>query len=296
MSASRLLVKSLRLVVDLKKPRPGAVLVEDGVVAALAEHDAPAPAGAEVIDYGDLALMAGLVDGRARPGETPSFAAGFTAIAPTGTVEPLSKDALVSAAAEGRTAFVSADWSPEAVALAAGLCAETGARVHLAGFADGAALPALKSAKSKGLPLTADVMTRDLTFAAEEKAEGVRPRANRELLWIALRDGVLDMIAPDERPRLPQYALPSAWAGFGVRHGTIPSLSRLMCEVPARLAGLTRKGKLAPGFDADLIAWDPDASFVAKKAPYEGRVLRGVVRSAIAGGKRVYDRAPAVRS
>jgi allantoinase len=64
---------------------------------------------------------------------------------------------------------------------------------------------------------------------------------------------------------------------------------------PARLAGLTAKGRIAPGYDADLCVLAPDQSFMVDPArlhhkhpattPYQGRTLHGVVRSTILRGQ-----------
>ena len=72
-----------------------------------------------------------------------------------------------------------------------------------------------------------------------------------------------------------------------------------MSEGPAKLARLDhRKGKLAPGYDADIIAFDPDAQFVVdesiihhrhKVTPYAGDELHGVVRATYVRGQKVWE-------
>jgi allantoinase len=73
-----------------------------------------------------------------------------------------------------------------------------------------------------------------------------------------------------------------------------------MCSAPARLAGLVgRKGALAPGYDADLVIFDPDATWDVDGAalhhrhpltPYHGRRLHGTVVATWLRGTRVFDR------
>ncbi|HEX3130920.1 MAG TPA: allantoinase AllB, partial [Thermoanaerobaculia bacterium] len=212
----------------------------------------------------------------------------------------------------------------EAIDLLLRLCRETGARIHIVHLATAWALPMLREARQAGLPVTVETCPHYLTFAAEEVPDGaveikcappIRSRENRERLWQALGDGEIDLIASDHSPSPPerkrgsfrdawggiaslQVALPAVWTGARERGFSIPDLTRWMSRNPARLAGLEKKGAIQPGFDADLVIWEPEAAFQVdpaalqhrhKLTPYAGRTLHGAVRRTLVRGRTVYD-------
>lgn len=216
-----------------------------------------------------------------------------------------------------------------AIALMINLCRETGARVHIVHHSSSNSLDLLREARSEGLPITVETCPHYLTFTAEDIGARathfkccppVRERENREKLWEAVADGTIDMIVSDHSPCTPelkkqdtgdfmdawggisalQFSLPVMWTNFRVRGFTLTDLVRLMSEAPAKLAGLDdRKGKLAPGFDADIVVWDPDTAFTVnpelvyhrhKLTPYSGRELYGRVSAVYVRGGLVYDR------
>ncbi len=107
----------------------------------------------------------------------------------------------------------------EAVALLIGLCRETGARTHVVHHSSSDALAALAAAKEEGLPLTVETCPHYLAFASEDIPDGatefkccppIRERENREQLWGALRDGIIDMVVSDHSPCPPSMKLPGA--------------------------------------------------------------------------------------
>lgn len=215
----------------------------------------------------------------------------------------------------------------DAVALLVRLCGDTGARTHVVHHASSDALPLIAWARAAGLPLSAETCPHYLSFAAEDIPDGatafkcappIRERENRELLWQALRDGVLDLVASDHSPCSPslkhqelgdfqqawggisglQLALSVVWTEARARGFTIADVVRWMCAAPAALAGIAgRKGRLAAGADADIVIFDDQATAVVEPArvlhrhkvtPYAGRTLHGVVRSTYLRGQRIW--------
>ncbi|PKN44028.1 MAG: allantoinase AllB [Deltaproteobacteria bacterium HGW-Deltaproteobacteria-17] len=216
-----------------------------------------------------------------------------------------------------------------AIALVADLAHETRCAVHIVHVSAAESLPVIEAARARGVRLSAETCPHYLGFAAEEIPDGatlfkcappIRDAANRERLWEGLRRGTLEMVATDHSPCPPAMKAPesgsfaAAWGGiaslqFGLsavwtearRRGfTIEDVTRWMCERPARLAGLAgRKGRIAPGYDADLVVWNPederviDAGMIEhrhKATPWAGWRLAGVVEMTIVRGRVVYER------
>lgn len=206
---------------------------------------------------------------------------------------------------------------------------EFGFRAHIVHLAAPEAVGILRSARSRGLPITVETCPHYLNFAAEEIPDGatlfkcappIRGRGNREALWQALRDSEIDLIASDHSPSPPegkhadtgdfgrawggiaslQVSLPAAWTATAARGLALADLTRWMCGQPAHLAGLhERKGRIAPGYDADLVIWNPEATFTVNAralhhrhavSAYDGMTLRGVVERTILRGVEVYSR------
>jgi allantoinase len=193
----------------------------------------------------------------------------------------------------------------------------TGARAHILHLSSSDALPMLADTRRDGIRVTAETCPHYLVLTAEEVPDGatqfkccppVREASNRELLWQGLADGTIDCVVSDHSPstrelkRLDigdfglawggisslELGLPVVWTEARRRGFTLTDVVRWMAEGPARLVGLQRKGRIGLGHDADLCVFAPDETFVVDPerlhhknplTPYDGRPLRGVVRS-----------------
>lgn len=211
-----------------------------------------------------------------------------------------------------------------AIELMIRLCREYRCRVHIVHLASAQALTLTQRAREERLPFTVETCPHYLYFAAEDIPDGatqfkcappIREASNRELLWNGLRDGLIDLIATDHSPCPPQMksgdffsawggiaslslALPVIWTAAKRRGFTISDIVRRMSEKTADLAGLgSRKGRIAPGYDADFVVFDPDESFVVTPAdlhfrhpvtPYLGERLEGRVKMTFRRGTRVF--------
>ena len=95
-----------------------------------------------------------------------------------------------------------------------------------------------------------------------------------------------------------QLRLAATWTESRARGSELGILAKWLASGPAWLAGLTGKGAIEVGNDADLIVWDPDASYVVTESyllhrhppcPYLGRRLYGVVEATFLRGEPVWD-------
>jgi allantoinase len=252
--------------------------------------------------------------------------AGFDGLLIAHAEDPATIDAAPAAAGRDYRDFARSR-PPEAETLAVTGLIEaaraTGARVHVVHVSAAEVLPLLRAAVADGVRITAETCPHYLTLATEDVPAGateakccppVRERANRELLWDGLRSGTLGCVVSDHSPCPPelkrfdtgdfgtawggisslQLSLPLVWTGARERGSTLPDVVRWMAEGPARLAGLAGKGRIAAGFDADLVAFAPDETFVVDPtrlrhrhavSPYAGRTLHGVVRTTWVRGR-----------
>ncbi|MDF0592643.1 dihydroorotase [Methanotrichaceae archaeon M04Ac] len=179
-------------------------------------------------------------------------------------------------------------------------------RVHICHLSTSEGLDRLRAAKGRGKKVTCEVAPHHILFTKRDwRRQGtflkmnppLRDFRDRDALWEGLRKGEVDAIASDHAPHLPEEKRDEIWDAppgvpgvetmlplmlMAVRSNLI-SLDRVVDALsrrPAEIFGLSSKGRIGVGMDADLAIIDPrDACDIradrlhsgAEWTPYEGR-------------------------
>ncbi|MGZ3430092.1 MAG: dihydroorotase, partial [Polyangia bacterium] len=203
------------------------------------------------------------------------------------------------------------------------LVAWTGARYHVAHISTAAAVRAVREAKKRGLPVTAEATPHHLTLTdvacctydtATKVAPPLRSEADREAVREALADGTIDCIATDHAPHATQekqlefdqaafgmIGLETAF-GLGLKLVdeeilTLPTLIERLTIGAARVFGLPG-GTLKRGAAGDVVVLDLDATYKvdadrfrskSRNSPFRDWELHGRVTHTIVGGRVVHE-------
>ncbi|MDZ7794478.1 MAG: dihydropyrimidinase [Spirochaetia bacterium] len=151
-------------------------------------------------------------------------------------------------------------------------------------------------------------------------APPLRSEQDRLGMWQALSRDDLQIVSTDHCPFTKEQKQAGLQRGFHKIPGGVPSLEMRMAALysegvakgrfsenrwvelcstfPARLHGFAQKGVIAPGYDADLVVFDPTARHTITAeglheacgwTPYEGLELTGAVESTIVRGTPVVE-------
>lgn len=199
----------------------------------------------------------------------------------------------------------------------------SGRPLHFCHISTKGAVEAIRAARSKGLPVTAETTPHYLCLTHESLGDydtnakmnpPLRTAEDRKALREALVDGAISAIATDHAPHsVLEKDVEFIDAAFGiiglesalplalelVRENLIsPSrLVELMSLNPARILNLAA-GDLAPGRPADVTIVDPERKFVfkpedsrslSKNSPFWGREFTGRAVYTLVGGQIVYE-------
>jgi dihydropyrimidinase len=215
-----------------------------------------------------------------------------------------------------------------AIVQVARIARETGCRTHIVHVSSRLGLEAVREGRTAGASLTAETCPQYLLLNREVYARddghlfsaspALRSNEDRAALWTALRSRDLDLVASDHCPftreqkawrgdfRDLPYGLPGVETllplvySEGVGSGILGlnDIPRLLSEGSARAFDLyPRKGTIEVGSDADLVVFDPDATWEicaeglhtnTDFSPYEGRKVTGRVVATVSRGTVVF--------
>ncbi|TXS95318.1 allantoinase AllB [Parahaliea maris] len=223
-------------------------------------------------------------------------------------------------------------WENDAIGMVIDLAREAQirgvrARMHIVHLSSSDAIAMIAAARKEGLAVTAETCPHYLTLWAEACPDGetlfkccppIRENENRDKLWQGLADGIIELVVSDHSPCTPQLKhldsgdLENAWGGisslqFGLsliwtearqRGFSLPEIVEWMASRPARFAGLgERKGRIAPGYDADLVVFDDTGEYLItpeiikyrhKITPYAGHKVTGRVERTLLRGEDIF--------
>jgi allantoinase len=209
----------------------------------------------------------------------------------------------------------------EAVLKAAEFAHATSCRVHFCHLSLARSVDLVAWFAAGGLDASVETCSHYLTFTEDAIEEfgsrlkinpPLRPARDTEALWNGLASRSVQVVASDHAPwplSDKQHAnvfdnhsgvpgvqtLVPLVLGQGLARGIgIEALVSALSTYPARRFGLAGKGAVAPGFDADLIVFDPEGTTVIDEAalrsnagwsPYHGIRLTGQLTHVIARGE-----------
>ncbi|MEJ2730332.1 MAG: dihydroorotase [Deltaproteobacteria bacterium] len=194
--------------------------------------------------------------------------------------------------------------------------------VHIAHVSTAESVRALREAKSRGIPVTAETAPHYLMLSDEAVRQygthakmnpPLRSAQDRDEIRRGLADGTIDVIASDHAPHSSrEKAVEFNAAANGiigletsvslglklVQEGVISltELISMMSANPARILGLDRG--LRPGREADITIIDPDVNYVvdvnkfrsmSKNCPFDGWSLKGRPVLTVVGGRIVFE-------
>lgn len=211
----------------------------------------------------------------------------------------------------------------EAIGRAILFARETGCSLHVVHVSTAAGVALVRDARAAGVRVSCETCPHYLHFSAEDMerlgarlkcAPPLRASAERDALWRALDE--IDLIASDHSPCPPELKAQGdifeAWGGIaGVQSTlavllsrrddaaglTLERIARLVATAPAERFALAGKGRLEPGFDADLVLVDARAEWTLgeddlldrhRASPYLGTRFRGRVVRTVGRGRTLY--------
>jgi dihydroorotase len=205
------------------------------------------------------------------------------------------------------------------------LAKKTGARLHVFHLSTGKETDLFSNEiPLKDKKITAEVCIHHLWFTDQDyKTKGthikwnpaVKTKMDKELLWKALLDDRIDVIATDHAPHtieekeniytkapsggpLVQHALVAILEAYHLGRISLEKIVEKMCHNPAILFDIEKRGYLRQGFYADLVIVNPNDPWIVSKenlfykcgwSPFEGTTFKSRISHTFVNGSLVYN-------
>lgn len=247
--------------------------------------------------------------------------------------ELASKNRARLEAAGRRDPMAHAEWKPNeverrAIEKVADTARHTHSRAHISHMSTAEGTEIVRSAKSRGVQITAETCPHYLTFTRDDmRSHGpylkmsppLKGKEDVEALWAGVASGVVDIVTSEHAPG-EKSEKEVGWTNIWEAWGGIPSIETLLpvvlsegywrrgvnigrivdalCTRPARIFGLyPKKGVIRKGSDADLVLVDLKRQRDVKSerlhykvgwTPYEGWTIKGWPSITITRGQVAY--------
>ncbi len=203
------------------------------------------------------------------------------------------------------------------------LARKTGAKYHICHMSAKESVEALRRYKKLGADVSGEVTCHHLMLTEDQVIDTnykmnppLRTEEDRQALIEGLLDGTIDCIANDHAPhteeekkremaRAPfgivgiETAIPLIYTNF-VKAGifTLEEFQKFISENPAKRFNYTNKGKIQPGYDADIIILSEEEKTIRKEdflskgtnTPFEGYKCKGYPAYTFVGGVCKYEK------
>ncbi len=209
----------------------------------------------------------------------------------------------------------------------------TGGRIYIVHLSSSRGLWKVRQARDRGLRVHAETCPQYLTLTEDRYNEPdwngakyvmsppLRPQESLDEMWLGLRDGDVQTVGTDHCPfnfkgqkdmngKKDYKVIPNGAPGIetmlmlmhteGVVKGriTLERMVDVLSTSTARMFGLSNKGAVAAGKDADLVVFDPKRKFTITQkklhqnvdyTPWEGWEMTGMPQIVYSRGKKVAE-------
>ncbi|MEH7525098.1 allantoinase [Bacillus sp. JJ1503] len=203
----------------------------------------------------------------------------------------------------------------------------TGCKLHVVHASSRKVVEVITEAKQRGVDITVETCPHYLALTVKDLEEKgglakccppLRDEEEVEDLWAAVANGEINVIASDHSPAPASMKTITdnyfeGWGGISGAQSTLnimlteghfkrnlplEKIVELTATNPAELFGLSSKGKIEAGYDADLAIINLNETFELKKedlfyrhqhSPYVGMTFKGKVKTTIVNGEVVFE-------